>query len=108
MNDCKLQKEPASADSKLKALQQQVQTLSKALTEQIYLRDVLLLVNTANNPYDRAIVEKLMSGTKLEDGEWQHIFDEISKIPLPDAHTEAMQTIFLRLKRSRNANTEGA
>lgn len=95
-------------NEQLQALQRQVQTLSAALTEQIYLRDVLLLVNTTSNPYDRAIVEKLMSGTKLDEGEWQHIFDEISRIPLPDAHTEAMQHIYERLNRKRSAEAKGA
>lgn len=88
----------------LQVLQQQVQSLSHALTEQIFLRDVLLLVNTASNPYDRAIVEKLMNGTKLDEGEWNHIFDEAGKLTgLPESHTKAMQSLYTRLSRNRTA-----
>ena len=87
----------------LVALQQQVQTLSHALTEQIFLRDVLLLVNTSTNAYDRAIVMKLMTGQKLDAGEWSHIFDEAGKLTeLPEAHSKAMQTLYKRVS-SRNA-----
>ena len=89
-------------NAKLQAFKQQIKTLSAALTEQILFRDVLLLVNTANNPYDRAIVQKLIEGEKLDEGEWQHIFDEISRIPLPDQHTQAMQQIHARLHRKQN------
>ena len=67
-------------NEQLQQLQQQVQSLSAALTEQIFLRDVLLLINTTTNPYDRSIVEKLMSGTKLDDGDWAHIFGEAGKL----------------------------
>lgn len=90
-------------NEQLQALQQQAQTLSRALTEQIFLRDVLLLINTANNPYDRSIVEKLMTGTKLDDGDWTHIFGEAGKLSLPDSHASAMQIIFERLSRNRSA-----
>lgn len=85
-------------NEQLQKLQQQVQTLSKALTEQIFLRDILLLINTASNQYDRAIVEKLMSGTKLEEGDWTHIFSEAAKLKdLPDSHAQVLQAIYKRL-----------
>jgi len=94
-------------NEKLQQLQQQVQTLSAALTEQIFLRDVLLLINTTANPYDRAIIEKLMSGTKLEEGDWAHIFGEAGKLKdLPEGHALAMQHIFERLNRKRSAKVE--
>ena len=90
----------SNENEKLQQLQQQVQTLCASLTEQIFLRDVLLLVNTANNPYDRAIIEKLMKGTKLEEGDWTHIFGEAGKLKdLPESHTKALQRIFQRLSR---------
>lgn len=93
----------------LRHLQQQVQTLSTALTQQILLRDCLLLISTANNPYDRAIVEKLMAGNKLADGEWTHIFEETAKLKLPEAHKDAMQAIYLRLQdRKKIEATDGA
>ena len=81
----------------LDILQKQVQTLSRALTTQIFLRDVLLLINTTSNAYDRGIVQKLMAGTKLDDGEWTHIFDEAGKLELPPTHAEAMQKIYKQL-----------
>jgi len=97
-------------NEQLQNLQQQVQTLSAALTEQIFLRDVLLLINTATNPYDRSIVEKLMCGTKLDEGDWAHIFGEAGKLKdLPEGHAKAMQTIFQRLNsRKRSAKAEVA
>lgn len=91
----------------LEAIQQQVQTLSKALTEQIFLRDVLLLINTANNPYDRSIVEKLMTGTKLDEGDWTHVFDEAGKLrDLPEGHSKAMQVIYKRLRKQSNGEAK--
>jgi len=87
--------------SLLQDLQRQVQTLSTALTQQILLRDCLLLISTANNPYDRAIVEKLIAGVALADGEWTHIFEETAKLNLPEAHKDAMQTIYLRLQKRK-------
>ena len=96
----------------VKDLQQQVQTLSKALTEQILLRDVLLLISTTNNAYDRGIVEKLIKGDKLDDGEWQHIFGEAGRLQLPEQHALAMQRIYQRItsppKEKSGGNGTGA
>ena len=80
-------------------------TIMDALLEQIYLRDVLLIINTANNEYDRTIVRKLITGEKLAAGDWDHIFGEASKVQLPDTHAAALQTIYLRFNASSSAAT---
>ena len=99
---------PAKIDQ-LEILQKQVHSLSRALTKQIFLRDVLLLINTANNAYDRGIVQKMMLGAKLDDGEWTHIFDEASKLELPPTHSEALQKIYNELVTTMIPDTkEGA
>lgn len=102
----------------IQQLRQQVRTLvealrehklvNSALHEQVHLRDVLLLINTTNNPYDRSIVESLLSGTALDNGEWAHVFDEAAKLKnLPEIHARTLANIYERLNH-RSAKNEVA
>lgn len=74
-------------------------TVVAALTEQIYVRDVLLLIATVNNSYDRDIAQRLIKSDKLEPGQWQHFFDEMPKFDLPEAHLRSLARIHRRLTK---------
>lgn len=41
---------------------------------------VLLYVLTVNNPYDRMIVDNLLSGAPLDAGQKQHLLDEVDRV----------------------------
>ncbi len=71
----------------------------QALLVQIRLREVMLLINTANNPYDRAIAEKMIRGQKLDTGEWDHIFSEASRTEMPETHAHTLQAIYASLNK---------
>jgi hypothetical protein len=77
--------------------------LISMLTTQLYLRDVLLLILTANNEYDGKIVTKMIEGIKLDSGEWDHIFSEAAKIKMPEPHTKALSAIHAALSRNSAA-----
>lgn len=74
--------------------------LISMLTAQLYLRDVMLLILTANNEYDGNIVSKMINGIHLEGGEWDHIFSEAAKLKLPEPHTKALNAIHAALSRN--------
>lgn len=88
---------PETPEALTKRPQTSAQGMIQALLEQLRLREVLLLVNTANNPYDRSIVEKIIRGQKLGAGEWDHIFSEASRTEMPEAHSHTLQAIHASL-----------